>query len=586
MSLEAVAKTTASFLLHPNKFNEVFMEIAEFVTLDNVFANIDYTQPLAFDTETDGLYGTITLCQFYQKHWKQVKLVKEPEPFDLVLGLSGKPELNIVMQNSSYDITVMQRQSRTRFIPDLFNDTLLLARLFYPHLDSYKLDELIKVAKGIDPYAAAKLDKAALQKTNWKADRLTEDQIAYASFDVYYLLDLYEEVKAVDDTLLYKLDILSLRHALDFQNNGVFVDNDKRIAMLEANKAKIKELAVPINVNSFKQVREYIGSEQSDDDGLAKQSLLGNDKAIKVRQTRKLTKINQFLDKYSSSDEYIYGCFAPLARSGRFTCSNDNLQQTPNAVRSIFTAPNPDYYIVYADYSQLELRCIAAITGDATMVQLFKDGADIHNYTAKMVFGEGFTPTQRQIAKTCNFNLLYGGAAEKLQTILMKSGLLLSIPELAIIINKWKNLFKTIVQWQQAGVRSWKMGRLGSTPFGRQYKAKLYTDFLNIENQGFGSEVAKLALHRMKPRLDELDKLYRPDISYGIRNFVHDSYCTYAPVNNYEEPAEIIAKAMQNAWFESCGMAMVKDIKMPVDVKIGTDLGSIESGKFIKKLQY
>jgi DNA polymerase I-like protein with 3'-5' exonuclease and polymerase domains len=100
----------------------------------------------------------------------------------------------------------------------------------------------------------------------------------------------------------------------------------------------------------------------------------------------------------------------------------------------------------------------------------------------------------------------------------------------------------------------------------------MMTDQLNIENQGAGAEVAKLALHYLGPMLDAT-----PDVM--LVNFVHDSFFLDAPDDPevYKPAAIKLAEAMQEAWFEMSKLFAIKDLPMPVQVKVGYNWGDIES---------
>ena len=105
-----------------------------------------------------------------------------------------------------------------------------------------------------------------------------------------------------------------------------------------------------------------------------------------------------------------------VAITGRLASNNPNLQNIPirtsegRRVRRAFIAPE-NSVIVSADYSQIELRIMAHLSGDATLIEAFKNGEDVHRRTAAEVFGmqpENITPEQRRYAKTINFGLIYG----------------------------------------------------------------------------------------------------------------------------------------------------------------------------------
>ena len=273
----------------------------------------------------------------------------------------------------------------------------------------------------------------------------------------------------------------------------------------------------------------------------------------------------------------MVGCtdtFLPVRVPGRFVCAEQNLQQIPRALKHCFGYKETDnHYIIYSDYSQLELRCIAAITAEENMVDKFRSGVDIHNFVAEMTFGKGWTKEDRVVAKTENFNLLYGGGVEMIQSILIQqAGRLIPLEKLTSLVEKWRLLFPGIVRWQNVGRRDFNAGRLGATPLGRKYRGKRVTDQINIQNQGFGSEIAKLALHYM------LRDNGLKQFNASIINFVHDSYIIEIPkTEDYKACCKHVADSMIKGWLEGTKLVKVKDLPMPVEVKVGYNWGDIEN---------
>lgn len=537
---------------------------------------IDANEILAFDTETCGLYGKIRLAQFYQPSWSHVKLVNWPNPMELTLILN---QTKLVMHNAHYDITVIQANTNSRFEPKDYEDTFYLARLHYYNQEGFALDEVMKYTLDFCPYTKQGLDKAILQKSNWNTPVLTEQQKLYAATDVFYLPQVYDAVSNKLEDTSYKLDKLSLHYALDFQNNGMPVLEDVVQQMYKEHLDELEQLAIPINVNSYVKVRPYIGSTLSDGLGLATLALQGNTKAENVRKARRLLKLNSFLTKFESDNGYIYGKFLPSARSGRFTSKDQNLEQIPRKLKKVFGFTEADdKVLIYADYAQLEMRTICAITGEPAMERILREGGDLHNFVATMIFGADFTPVQRQITKTANFNLLYGGGVNMFLSILIKdANLLLTESEGSVIKRKWLNIFTAIVKWQKQAIEAYKHGQAWATPFGRRYTAKLMTDQCNIQNQGFGAEVAKLAMHYAVPKIaTELG-------AKGVRmcNFIHDSYIFESPNHPelYQAASVILAESMQKAWFEALKVGTnlrIRDLPMPVSVHVGTNWATIE----------
>ena len=540
--------------------------------LVSAMAELDSSQPVFADTETCGLYGKIRLLQVYQEHLDAVLFVEWPNVFELMAEL-GK--LNTVWHNSHYDVTTAQQTSGTRWIPAEFQDTFYLARLAFPEKEKFSLDEVMSYSLGYDPYVKQGLDKKVLQKTDWSKPVLTEDQLTYAATDVYYMPAVWNHVSQELLNPSYKLDMLCLRRCLDFQWNGMPVDQERLIDLYDSTAQKIKDYAMPININSWQQVRPYIGENESDGLALATFALQGNERAANVRTVRKLTKQNSFLKKFETDDSRIYGKFLPSARSGRLTSKDQNLQQLPRSTKGVFGYPeDAGRVLIYADYAQVELRTICAITVCRAMEQLFRDGKDLHAFTAEMLFGADWTKAQRQLSKTYNFSFLYGGGINMLISILIETAnVLLSERQANKDRARWRNLWREIYAWQERGISSWRKARLGSTALGRKYKAKMMTDQLNIENQGSAAEVAKLALHYLGPALEDAKK----DDAYLV-NFIHDSFIIDCPNDPaiYEPLAKKMAESMQEGWFEMSKLFAIKDLPMPVDVAVGFNWGDIE----------
>lgn len=568
----------------------------KFVSIEELRLAIDASKPLMCDTETIGFYGKIRLAQFYQLGWvgrngdPQPLLVENPNPYELAALLQN---LHVVGHNIHYDITTIQDQmGGIVWMPDNFDCTFLLGRLFFWKEESFTLDNIITYVIGHNPYP----NKKEMQGSDWAVPVLSEEQILYAASDVVYLQMVYDAVSVMAEDLSYKLDHHMLRYCLDFQNNGLPVDVDKLNEQYEKNMKRIKEIGLTINCNSYKQVRAYIGSEESDDLGLAKQSAQGNEKAKNVREIRKLIKNNSFLTKFLNTmrDGCIYGKFKLSPRSGRTSSDDQNLQQLPRSLKGIFgLEEDGDEVMLFSDFAQIQLRGVCVVAGDRAMEALFRGGEDLHNFVAKMIFGENFTKEHRQISKTANFSLLFGaGIIMFISILLTTTGMWLSEEKAGSMKKGWRNLWKEISSWQDRGIEKWKNGKGGQTPLGRRYMAKLLTDQLAMEIQGFEAEVAKLATHYMWPRLKELN-LRVPDgmPTFRIRNFVHDSYIlTGANISElYKEAAEIMASSMQEAWEQMCQSVKIPDLPMPTKVRVGWNWGELDKdekdgGKWVYEL--
>jgi DNA polymerase I-like protein with 3'-5' exonuclease and polymerase domains len=547
-----------------------FTTIAELTTI------IDKSKPLMVDTETIGLYGKIRLFQCYQRGWETALFVEYPQPFDLVALLSG---LLCVFHNSHYDITCVQEGlGKQVWMPNEFHDTFLLARLHFYQEEKFSLDDVVKYCLGFDVYNGTKKD---MHEADWSVPVLPEENLIYAAKDVIYLHDVWDKVEYRRDDISYKLDMLCTRYCLDFQNNGMPIDIQKLNERYAKNCLEIKEIGLPINSNSYVQVRKYIDSVMSDDIGLSTLAAQGNTKAKAVKDTRKLVKNNSFLTKFTNTMAemgngfgVIYGKFKCSPRSGRTASDDQNLQQIPRSLKTIFgVAVDGDEVIIYSDFAQIQLRGVCVVTGDRVMEKLFRQGRDLHTYVAEMIFGPNYTKEHRQITKTANFGLLFGAGVIVFINILVKqAGLLLSEDAANTIKKKWIGLWKQIDEWQSNGIKSWKKGEAWETPLGRRYRARMMTDQLAMQIQGFEAEVAKIAMHYMWPEL----KALHPDIK--LRNFMHDSYLFTCPNNPeiYKAACQVVADKMQEAWREMCKSVLITDLPMPVKVRVGWNWGDME----------
>jgi DNA polymerase-1 len=541
---------------------------SKFYSVEEIHEVLDPAETVFFDTETDGLYGPIMLAQLYQTHLDFVILLKKPDAFELAIALSN---YHLVMHYASYDISTIQRQSSTAWVPAQFDCTFYLSRLAFWKEDSFKLTDVLRYVFGYDPYTKIMLDKSELQTSDWSGE-LTEEQVQYACMDVYFLRDLYEAVKKMKTSWPYELDMTTLRCCLEFQNNGMPTLPEAVESTIETNLARIDEIALPVNCNSYQQVRKYIGETESDGLALAKFGLAGNQKANDVREVRSLLKQINYVEKYRT--ERVFGLFAPAARSGRLTCVKHNLQQIPRKLKHCFGFEvGGDRVLVYADYPTIELRTIAAITGEHRMAKLFSQGVDIHGYTATDFFGPNFTKDQRHFAKTLNFGLLYGGGASMARNILIKdAGMLIPLFEMEEKKRRWLRLWPAINAWQKRMTKSWRNGDAASTPGQRKYFGERLTDYLNIQNQGFAAEINKLAIHHLMPALKKLDSRIL------LINFVHDSFLLECPNEPelYQEAAIILSLTMQEAWYDSQINVKIDSIPINIEAFVGYDWGSIE----------
>jgi len=520
------------------------------------------------DSETIDLYGAVRLVQIYcpTLNAENVYLF---DTYEYPLILIRKRILEAsksIWHNGKYDFDCLG------ITPKEWDDTYILDTILNYQEDKHTLDDVATRALGYNPYEG--FNKKMMQKSDWSGV-LTEEQLNYAATDVWILPEMMEYMDVEKAGWTYILDKRTVE-AFTKMGQRLPIDVEGLAAHRIDNLKRIAEINVPINVNSWKQVRAYIEYDKSDDDALALLASQGNQRAYDVRAVRSLRKQISFINKFEAErrGNYIYGHLNIGTRSGRSKCSNMNLQQIPQAFKKYVKS---EKYMVYADFAQLELRSLCVLIGEEVFEKLFRNQTDLHDYVKESLFGADDTQevsdagrgnSLRQIAKIYNFASLYGAGWATIGKTLMKyTGLSLSEHELKVNRKKWLDTFPGVKAWHAENVRHWQKKRPLHTPMGRKYIGKLPTDTNNIMNQGLGAEVAKLALVYMDKDMD-LSKFLM---------FVHDSYTAeYDTLEEAKEACVTMANCMCKAWFDITKNCKITDLPMPVQAFIGKDWKTID----------
>ncbi|TVT47206.1 MAG: DNA polymerase I [Denitromonas halophila] len=356
-----------------------------------------------------------------------------------------------VGQNLKYDKHVLANYDvRLRGIAD---DTMLASYVLESD-KSHDMDSLAKRHLGLEtiPYTAL-CGKGAKQIG---FDQVALEQAAeYAAEDADITLRLQQHFAAhlaaepALDALYRDIELPSMEVLFEMERNGVLIDDfllaqhseelGRRLVELEAEAHKLAEQ--PFNLNSPKQLGELLfgklglpvvkktatGQPSTDEEVLQK---LAEDYPLPklLLDYRGLAKLkNTYADKLplmvNRKTGRVHTSFSQaVAVTGRLASSDPNLQNIPirseegRRIRAAFIAPK-GHRLVSADYSQIELRIMAHLSGDKRLLQSFADGEDVHRATAAEIFG--LTPLevdkeQRRYAKVINFGLIYGMSAHGL----------------------------------------------------------------------------------------------------------------------------------------------------------------------------
>lgn len=281
-----------------------------------------------------------------------------------------------------------------------------------------------------------------------------------------------------------------------------------------------------------------------------------------VLQYRKLTKLKStYVDGLLSligSDGKIRPHFnQAVAATGRLSCTEPNLQNIPirddygRLIRKAFVVSDKNYSFTSSDYSQIELRILAALSGDEVLIKAFNDNKDIHRITASRVFGipeEDVTALDRTKAKAVNFGVIYGmsgfGLSESLH---------ISREEGQKYINDYfakhqavkEYLDKTIQEGEETKEVRTYFGRLRQIP---EFSSRKYMErelakrlAMNTPIQGTAADIIKIAMNSVSSELDKRNLTSRLILQ------IHDEIIVEGPDNELDEVRDIIDTCMRNA---------------------------------------
>ena len=280
-----------------------------------------------------------------------------------------------------------------------------------------------------------------------------------------------------------------------------------------------------------------------------------------VLQYRTLAKLNstycEGLLKVIAEDGRIHSSFNQTeTRTGRISSTEPNLQNIPvrtelgREMRKFFCAKD-GWLLVDADYSQIELRVLAHISGDKNMIEAFKNNDDIHAITASQVFNmplDMVTPLMRSRAKAVNFGIVYGIGAFSLG-----KDIGVSMREASQYIKSYLAHYSGVDEYMHRVVERAKLDGYVETMFGRRrYLPELSTGKAmmrafgervarNMPIQGTAADIIKIAMVRVDERLKSENMRSRLILQ------VHDELLVEAPGDEAENAAEILQEEMENA---------------------------------------
>lgn len=420
------------------------LKTADIISFDTETTSVDYMQAkiVGFSfaiTPHEACY--VPLAHDYEGAPTQLSF---EQAFSIMQPILENPQLRKVGQNIKYDYEILKNHGIQ--LRGIAADSMLesyvynsvatrhdmdsLARKYLQHTTITYEDVAGKGAKQI-PFSRVSIEKA----TEYAA----EDAAITLELHDYFILHLKEKLYSVFETI--ELPLISVLAEMELQ--GVCVDapllkqqSDELSERMKALEEQVHQLAGAIfNLNSPAQLQEILfnkmglpilkktptGQASTDEEVLSELALdypLPKH-IVEYRQLSKLksTYTDQLPNQMDANTGRVHSSFHQAVTStGRLSSSNPNLQNIPvrteegRRIRKAFIAP-PNYKLIAADYSQIELRIMAHLSNDKGLQYAFHHGLDIHQATAAEIFNvslETVTPLQRRSAKAINFGLIYG----------------------------------------------------------------------------------------------------------------------------------------------------------------------------------
>ncbi|HEY6806815.1 MAG TPA: DNA polymerase [Pyrinomonadaceae bacterium] len=466
----------------------------------------------------------------------------------------------------------------------------------------------IEERHGLDAAATRYLNET-VDKTerlsNWDFE-LSESQLEYAARDAAILLPLREKLieclKAESLVRVAQLEFECVMAVVDIELAGFFMHKDRwldQLSVVEKKRIDLAEQLQQILAVESSQGSLFGGPQREDINLDSHQQLTHalNRLGIPVPDSTRNWKMQPLAAEYpviatlleyrtvqkalTSYGENMIELINPVthrlhadfrqigAPTGRFACTNPNIQQVPHAVeyRRCFSGHPEGRKLVIADYSQIELRILAEFSGDQGFIGAFNSGADLHRVTASQVFNvtvDQVSKEQRDFAKRLNFGVVYGIGAQRFA---LMTGL--STPEAENMLRKYfasyrqldaylKEAANRAVSDRQARTASGRLVRFRYDENDRQQISMTQRNGKNTPIQGTSADILKRALKLMKEEL--------AGTSGKIVNIIHDEIVVETDESEAPAVAEKVERVMVTA-----GEEYLKTVPVKVETEIASE---------------
>lgn len=481
---------------------------------------------------------------------------------------------------------------------DMVFDNEIAAYLLNPLKDTYNYDDLARDYLGMTILSRQELlDKMTDENAILNS---TDNFIQYASMCAVIPLltkdKLIEKLKNTGQYALFKEIEMPLIYSLNrMERAGILVERGEleeygktlgeKIVVLE--QEIYKGVGEEFNINSPKQLGEILFVKMGIPGGKKTKTgystsadvleKLAPDYPVirKILEYRQLTKLKSTyadgLANYISDDGRIHGTFnQTITATGRISSTEPNLQNIPirmeigKAFRKVFV-PKKGFLFIDADYSQIELRLLAHISGDEHLIEAYKTAQDIHRITAAKVFNTPLnevTDEQRSNAKAVNFGIVYG-----ISSFGLSQDLSISRKQASEYIEQYFKTYPKIKEFLDNVVKKGKEDGYVSTLLGRRRPIPELNSS-NFMQRSFGERVAMnspiqgTAADIIKLAMINVDKELRMrNLESRIVLQVHDELLIEAKENEVEEVRQLLTDKMKHV------------MKLSVELEVGLGVG-------------
>lgn len=563
----------------------------------------------AFDTETTGLDANLAQLVGMSFSLKKgegyyVSVPKSKSEAQKLLerfkAILEDEKIEKIAQNYKYDALILKHYGVE--VKGHIWDTMLLHYLLEPDL-RHNMDYLAETYLKYKPISITTLigdkGKKQLKMTDVPVEQVSD----YAAEDADITGQLYRyfipKVKEAGLEQLYlQVEEPLAKVLVDMEFEGINLNSDLLSEYAIVLKGKIKEVESNIykiagrefNISSPKQVGEVLfkdlnipyrwrktksGQYSTNEEKLSE--LAENHPVIKeILNHRGMTKllstyVEALPKMVNPKTKRIHTSFnQALAATGRLSSHNPNLQNIPirtpegAKVREAFIPRDENHVLLAADYSQIELRLIAEISGDESMLEAFQSGRDIHSSTAAKVFNvpyEQVTKDQRYRAKTVNFSIIYGAGATNLSRQLN-----IKRTEANELIQQYFKQYTGIQAYMENTVALARSQGFVTTLLGR----RRYLRDINSKSSLEKSNAERMAINSpIQGSAADLIKLAMINISRAIKDSqlksrmilqVHDELIFDVPQEELEQLKSLVKREMENA---------MPSLSVPILVEVG-----------------